>query len=49
MSWFKNSLIPISAAVILAMDSDNYMAAYMFFALGVIQRGLERRKEEEED
>ena len=48
MSWFKSSLIPISAAVILAMDSDNYIAAQIFFTLGLVKRVLENAKEKQE-
>ena len=43
--WFTKSFITISAAVILAMDSDNYMAACLFFALGATQRSTERMAE----
>ena len=46
--WFKNSFIPISAAVILAMDSNNFKAAYIFFVLGLVKRAMERREEEQE-
>ena len=45
---FKRSLIPLSAAVILVMDSDNYAAACLFFGLGVIRRMIERKEEEED-
>ena len=47
--WFKNSFIPIAAAVILAMDSENYIAASIFFSLGLLERMVERKEEDDQD
>ena len=38
-----NSLIPIAAAVVLAMESECYMTAGKFFALGLVGRAVERK------
>ena len=46
--WFKKSFIPIAAAVVLAMDSENYIAASIFFTLGLLERIVEKKEEEEE-
>ena len=46
MSWLKNSFIHISAAVVLAMESECYMIAGAFFAIGLLQRVGERKEEE---
>ena len=39
--WFKKSLIPILAAVVLAMESECYIAAGIFFTLGMFERSEE--------
>ena len=38
-----NSLIPIAAAVVLAMEYECYMIAGGFFALGLVGRAVERK------
>ena len=42
---FKKSFIPLSVAMVLVLNSENYMAACLFFAMGM----LERVKEKAED
>ena len=51
--WFKKSSVQLSAAVILALATRDYMTAGIFFTLGVVERIDECekekiRKEEEE-
>ena len=41
--WFKKSFIPLSAALVLALNSDinnlaNYIAAGLFFTMGMWER-----------
>ena len=47
--WFKKPSVPLSAAVVLAMESECYMIAMAFFTLGVCQRITERNEEEREE
>ena len=52
--WFKKSSVQLSAAVILALATKNYMTAGIFFTLGVFERmeeneEEERRKHEEQE
>ena len=50
--WFKKSSVQLSAAVILALTTRNYMTAGIFFTLGVFERMEENeekiRREHEE-
>ena len=46
--WFKKSYLSLSAAAILALTTRNYMAAGIFFTLGVFGR-MKENEEEEED
>ena len=48
--WFKKSFIPLSAALVLALNSDinnlaNYIAAGLFFTMGVWERMDEKAED----
>ena len=51
--WFKKSSLKLSAAAILALATRDYMAAGIFFTLGVFKRmdenEEEKRREQEEE
>ena len=57
--WFKSSNAPLSAAVILALTTREYVAAGIHFVVGLMERKIEnedrdvelavRRHQEEED
>ena len=36
--WFRKSYVQLSAAVILALTTRNYMTAGIFFTLGMFER-----------
>ena len=44
--WFKKSSVQLSAVLILALTTRNYMTAGIFFTLGVVER-MEENEEEE--
>ena len=46
---FRTSIIAISAAVILALSSECYTTASIFFSIGLMERMAERKKEEQEE
>ena len=48
--WFKKSFIPLSAALVLALNSDinnlaNYIAAGLFFTMGMWERMDEKAED----
>ena len=45
----KNSLLPLSAAVVMALGSECYIASALFFILGFVERKIENEEEKEED
>ena len=46
--WFKKSSVQLSAAVVLALTTKDYITAGVFFTLGIFERMEEERIEQAE-
>ena len=46
--WFKKSSVQLSAAVVLALTTKDYITAGIFFTLGIFERVEEKRIEQVE-
>ena len=46
--WFKRSSVQLSAAVVLALTTKDYITAGIFFTLGIFERIEEERIEQVE-